>query len=64
MDGKRGQLARMGDVWYQIMDKRYNINELNGMECYEYLLYTRKDWVPEAWITDVKDKSEFHNSSN
>ena len=56
MEGQIGQMALVGDVWYQIMDKRHGVNELSGYEENEYLLYSKSSWIPQAWIKDVKDK--------
>ena len=55
MEGQIGQLALFGDVWYQIMDKRYGINQINGYNGYEYKLYSRDSWIPQNWIKNIKD---------
>ena len=39
MNGNIGQMAYVGDVWYQIMDKRQSENGES-----EYLLYTKDYW--------------------
>jgi len=43
-----GKLALVGDVWYEILD----IREYHG-NCY-YKLYTKKQWIPKAWIKQIK----------
>jgi len=53
-----GQMAYMGDVWYQVMDKRHGKNELSGAVGMEYKLYSKDYWVPSSWIKDVKNKGE------
>lgn len=58
MEGEIGQMARVGDVWYSIMKKRHGINELSGYEGNEYWLYSKDYWVPETWITNVRDKEQ------
>lgn len=57
MEGNIGQMAYVGDVWYQIMDKRTGVNKLTGYEGNEYWIYTKDYWVPETWIKDVKNKT-------
>lgn len=57
-EGQIGQMALVGDVWYQIMDKRHGVNELSGYEGNEYFLYSKSSWIPQTWIKDVKDKSD------
>ena len=54
MGGNIGQIAYVGDVWYQIMDKRQGENGES-----EYLLYTKDYWVPEHCIKDVRNKADF-----
>jgi len=49
-----GKLARLGDVWYQIMDVR----TVKGKT--EYLLYSKPNWVEgkwvdEKWVEDIKE---------
>lgn len=56
MEGYIGQMAYVGDVWYQIIGKRYGVNETTGYEGNEYYLYSKSYWVPQTWIKDIKDK--------
>ena len=56
MEGNIGEMALLGDVWYQIMDKRYGVNELSKTEGNEYLLYNKDYWIPESWIKDTKQR--------
>lgn len=56
MEGQIGQRALVRDVWYQIMDKRYGVNESSGELGNEYLLYTKDYWIPESWIKEFKER--------
>ena len=44
-----GKLALVGDVWYEILD----IREYQDGDCY-YKLYTKEQWIPKAWIKQIK----------
>ncbi len=44
-----GKLALVGDVWYEILD----IREYQDDDCY-YKLYTKEQWIPKAWIKQIK----------
>lgn len=52
MEENIGKMARLGDVWYQIMDSR----EVNGQT--QYKLYTRDEWVPANWIKEIKGREK------
>ena len=43
-----GKLALVGDVWYEILD----IREYQGVLYYK--LYTKEQWIPKAWIKQIK----------
>ena len=53
LNGVPGQLALLGDVWYQILQRR--INELNEVE---YELYTRSGWIPANQIKAIRDNEK------
>jgi len=44
-----GKLALVGDVWYEILD----IREYRNGDCF-YKLYTKGQWIPKAWIRQIK----------
>lgn len=56
MEGHIGQLALVGDVWYQIMAKRSGDKET------EYFLYSKDYWVSESWIKDIKSNEDLINA--
>lgn len=56
VEGYIGQLALVGDVWYQIMAKQFGEKEM------EYRLYSLSQWIPESWIKDVKSNQDFINA--
>jgi len=47
-----GQLAYVGDVWYEVLEKR------KGVQGNEYNLYSIDFWIPEKWIKEVESKRE------
>ena len=53
LNGQPGQLALLGDVWYQILQRR--INELNEVE---YELYTRSGWIPANQVKAIRDNEK------
>ena len=53
LNGVPGQLALLGDVWYQILQRR--INELNEVE---YELYTRSGWIPANQVKAIRDNEK------
>lgn len=51
-DSNIGMLARVGDVWYQVMDSRCE----NGK--FEYKLYSRDAWISINHIKKFKSKCD------
>lgn len=56
MENKVGQLAYVGDVWYEIIDQRYGTNDLTRDTGDSYLLYSKDYWIPDSMIKDIKNK--------
>jgi hypothetical protein len=55
-----GMMAKVGDVWYTIMDIRLNKMDTDTVK--EYLLYSQHYWIPQYMIKEIKNKTWFKDN--
>lgn len=53
MESDIGKMARLHDVWFEILD----IRTLDNGEV-DYRLYSLEHWIPKRWIKEIRAKSE------